>query len=114
MCRMKPCSRWCLWSLGRDKWYDPTIYHASDYLSMLGFKLFHVNKRGGRLQVKIHAKTKSLFQVTKPVILIRFCKEDICDEPMILMGDMYWTMQFACQEMCISIIDSIAHIRLVT
>ena len=35
----------------------------------------------------INAETKSLFQATEPVILIHLCKDNICDEPMIPMGD---------------------------
>ena len=35
-----------LWSLGKDKWFHPTHYIGCNYLSMLGFKLNHVRKRG--------------------------------------------------------------------
>ena len=38
------------WRLGRDKLFHPTLYWACNYLSMLGLKLIHVNKRGHRLQ----------------------------------------------------------------
>ena len=33
------------WSLGMDKRFHLTLYWACDYLSMLGFRLIHVNKR---------------------------------------------------------------------
>ena len=31
---------------GMDKWFDPTLYWACDYLSMLGLKSTHISKRG--------------------------------------------------------------------
>ena len=36
------------WSLGMDKLFHPTLYDGCNYLSMLGFKLIHVSKRGPR------------------------------------------------------------------
>ena len=33
------------WSLGMDKYFNPTLYWACDYLYMLGLKLNHVSKR---------------------------------------------------------------------
>ena len=41
--KLQRCNRW---SFGMDKWFRPTFYWACDYLSMLGLKLNHVNKRG--------------------------------------------------------------------
>ena len=41
--KLQRCNRW---SLGMDKWFHPTLYHACDYLSMLGLGLNHVSKRG--------------------------------------------------------------------
>ena len=35
-----------LWNVGTDKWFHPTLYWASDYLSRLELKLIHVSKRG--------------------------------------------------------------------
>ena len=40
--------RWNRWSLGMDKLFHSTRYHGYNYLSMLGFKLIHVSKRGPR------------------------------------------------------------------
>ena len=37
------------WSLGMDKPFHPTFYNVCNYLSMLGFKWFHVSERGTRL-----------------------------------------------------------------
>ena len=34
------------WSLGMDMLFHPTLYNGCNYLSMPGFKLNHVNKRG--------------------------------------------------------------------
>ena len=34
------------WSLGMDKLFHTTLYWACDYLSILGYKLNHVSKRG--------------------------------------------------------------------
>ena len=34
------------WRLGMDKYFNPTLYWACDYLSMPRFKLNHVRKRG--------------------------------------------------------------------
>ena len=36
----------CCSILGMDKHFHHTLYWACDYSSMLGWKLFHVNKRG--------------------------------------------------------------------
>ena len=36
------------WSLGMHKLFHPTLYNWCNYLSMLGLKLTHVNKRGPR------------------------------------------------------------------
>ena len=36
------------WNLEMDKWFYFTLYWACDYLSVLGFKLIHVTKRGPR------------------------------------------------------------------
>ena len=45
-----PLVRDCGWfhrlSLGMDKSFLPTLYNGCSYLSMLGLKLIHVNKRG--------------------------------------------------------------------
>ena len=41
--KLQQCNRW---SLGMDKLFHPTLHCACDYLSMMGLKLFHVNKRG--------------------------------------------------------------------
>ena len=41
--KLQRCNRW---SLAMDKSFRPTLYWACDYLSMLGFKLNHVSKRG--------------------------------------------------------------------
>ena len=34
------------WRLGMDKYFHPTYYNGTDYLSRLGFKLNHVSKSG--------------------------------------------------------------------
>ena len=41
--KLQRCNRW---SLGMDKWFNPTLFWACDYLSMLGLKLNHVSKSG--------------------------------------------------------------------
>ena len=42
--------QWCnCWSLGMNKWFHPTLFNQCNYISMLGFKLIHLNKRGPRL-----------------------------------------------------------------
>ena len=38
------------WSLGMNKWFHPTFYNGC-HLSMLGFKLNHISKRGPRQSV---------------------------------------------------------------
>ena len=43
--KLQLCNSWSLWT---DKWFHLTFYQACDYLSMLGFKLNHVSKRGPR------------------------------------------------------------------
>ena len=43
--KLQLCNRW---SLGMDKWFHPTLYNGCYYLSMLGFKLIHFDKRGPR------------------------------------------------------------------
>ena len=40
--------RYSRWSLGMHTSFHPTLYWPYDYLSMLGIKLIHVNKRGHR------------------------------------------------------------------
>ena len=39
--KLQRSKRWSLWM---DESFDPTLYWACDYLSMLGFKLIHVNE----------------------------------------------------------------------
>ena len=34
------------WSLGMERYFNPTLYWVCDYLSILGFKLIHVSKSG--------------------------------------------------------------------
>ena len=43
------------WSLGMDKYFHPTHYNRSNYLSMLGLKLIYVSKKtpGGCLNMKM-------------------------------------------------------------
>ena len=41
-------------SLGMDKWSLRTLYIGCNYLSMLGFKLNHVSKRGPRMHRKLY------------------------------------------------------------
>ena len=47
------------WSLVMDNWFHPTPYSACNYLSMLGLKLTHVDKRGPRSEWVI--KFNSIF-----------------------------------------------------
>ena len=36
------------WSLGMDKWFDPTLYNERNYLSVLVLKQIHFSKRDPR------------------------------------------------------------------
>ena len=55
-----PNSNGCThWSLRMDRWLHPMLYWASNYLSMLGFKLIHFSKRGpGCLKHRFHQHTQ--------------------------------------------------------
>ena len=46
--KLQPLHRW---SLGMDRLFHPTHYNGCNYLSMLGFKLNHVSKRGPRRMI---------------------------------------------------------------
>ena len=48
-----------------DKWFDPTLYWACDYLSMLGLKLTHVSKRGYWAQLGVVWRLKCLEKISK-------------------------------------------------
>ena len=61
------------WSLGMDKQFHPMLYWACDYLSMLGFKLNHVSKKG-LLQIRVRGQRNCLLEITTSanVIIIRY------------------------------------------
>ena len=71
------------WSLGMDKQFHPTLYSTCDYLSMLGFKLNHVSKRGPSASAPSCWPTCSWTMISQPQrvkvwLLISRCTLNYC------------------------------------
>ena len=89
--------RYSCWSL--DKWSYPTLYWECDYLSMLGYKLIHVDKTGPWCYVAPeHQQTQWWHHHDLNMTKISFYREQDHYRPSCLMNLLFYDIPYSMME----------------